>query len=77
MVIASPKFNNKELVMRINTDIHSGNYFATDLNGFQVHYIIFHVLTTILYNKFTSFEIVNAPQNTRSLANSRKLLSYD
>ena len=30
------KMSNQELVMRINTDIKSGDYFFTDLNGFQM-----------------------------------------
>ncbi len=30
--------NNKELAMRLLTDIQSGETFYTDLNGFQVKY---------------------------------------
>lgn len=30
------KMDNKELIMRLNTDLKSGDEFFTDLNGFQM-----------------------------------------
>ncbi len=32
--------SNRELIMRLKTDIKSGDTFYTDLNGFQVRYIV-------------------------------------
>lgn len=32
---------NKELAMRLVTDIQSGDVFYTDLNGFQVSFFLF------------------------------------
>lgn len=36
--------NNKELAMRLVTDIQSGETFYTDLNGFQVKYTCLQTL---------------------------------
>ena len=30
------QFDNKEITMRIESDVHSENHFFTDLNGFQI-----------------------------------------
>lgn len=35
--------NNKELAMRLVTDIQSGDTFYTDLNGFQVKFICLQI----------------------------------
>ena len=30
------RFDNSEIAMRLTTDMKTGDYFATDLNGFQM-----------------------------------------
>ena len=34
--LTSPAMNNREIGMRISSDLNSGDVFFTDLNGFQV-----------------------------------------
>lgn len=43
---------NRELVMRLVSDVSSGNRFYTDLNGFQVFYLFLHFSAFILTSNF-------------------------
>ena len=35
--LTAHEMDNTEISMRILSDVNSGEYFYTDLNGFQVH----------------------------------------
>lgn len=54
--------NNKELAMRLVTDIQSGDTFYTDLNGFQV--------------KFTCLQTLNMCQVQTDVAHQAAVLFF-